>query len=54
MVKEVNIRGRKYFRCMFCRLIYKKRKLAEEHEAFCKKYDAQISNLNKAKKLEYR
>ncbi|MBI2451735.1 hypothetical protein HYV50_01495 [Candidatus Pacearchaeota archaeon] len=47
MVIGFKQKGKKYFRCKFCRILYKEKKLAEEHEASCKKYNSQISNLNK-------
>ncbi len=52
MVIEFKHKGKKYFRCKFCRVLYKERKLAEEHEVSCKEFNAQISNLDKSKEIE--
>ena len=48
MVKEVKIKGKKYFRCEFCRIIYKKRDSAKEHEDSCKKYNVQIKKIERS------
>jgi len=48
MVKEVKIKGKKYFRCEFCRITYKKRDSAKEHEDSCKKYNVQIKKIERS------
>ncbi len=42
MVKEVKIKGGRYFRCKFCSFLYREKKFADEYEDFCKKYNLQI------------
>ncbi len=52
MVMEVKQKGKKYFRCKFCRILYKEKKLAEEHEAFCIGYNALAFESSTAKEMK--